>query len=66
MPAPPNALRGNGLRVQCAQTIMRSAEDKAALAREVLSFMTESRSLTQRTSAPRAALRRNLTRRRDC
>src|SRR6202044_3921163 len=23
------ALRGNGLRVQCAQTIMRSAEDKA-------------------------------------
>jgi 2-phospho-L-lactate transferase/gluconeogenesis factor (CofD/UPF0052 family) len=32
------ALRGNGLRVQCAQTIMRSAEDKAALARTVLSF----------------------------
>ena len=30
-------LRRNGLRVQCAQTIMRSAEDKAALAREVLS-----------------------------
>jgi LPPG:FO 2-phospho-L-lactate transferase len=32
------ALRGNGLRVQCAQTIMRSSEDKAALARTVLSF----------------------------
>ena len=31
------ALRKNGVRVQCAQTIMRSAEDKAALAREVLS-----------------------------
>jgi LPPG:FO 2-phospho-L-lactate transferase len=29
-------LRQNGLRVQCAQTIMRTAEDKAALAREVL------------------------------
>ena len=32
-------LRKNGLRVQCTQTIMRSAEDKAALAREVLSFV---------------------------
>src|SRR5215469_549869 len=30
-------LRQNALRVHCAQTIMRSAEDKAALAREVLS-----------------------------
>jgi LPPG:FO 2-phospho-L-lactate transferase len=29
-------LRTNGLRVQCTQTIMRSAEDKASLAREVL------------------------------
>jgi LPPG:FO 2-phospho-L-lactate transferase len=33
-----DGLRGNGLRVQCAQTIMRSAEDKAALARTVLSY----------------------------
>jgi LPPG:FO 2-phospho-L-lactate transferase len=33
------ALRQNGLRVQCTQTIMRSAEDKAALARETLAFM---------------------------
>jgi 2-phospho-L-lactate transferase/gluconeogenesis factor (CofD/UPF0052 family) len=32
-------LRKNGLRVQCAQTIMRSAEDRAALARTVLSHM---------------------------
>ncbi len=30
-------LRKNGLRVHCAQTIMRSADDKAELAREVLS-----------------------------
>ena len=32
------ALRASGLRVQCTQTIMRTAEDKAALARTVLSF----------------------------
>jgi len=32
-------LRKNGLRVQCTQTIMRSADDKATLAREVLSFV---------------------------
>jgi LPPG:FO 2-phospho-L-lactate transferase len=31
------ALRKNGLRVQCAQTIMRTADDKIALAREALS-----------------------------
>jgi LPPG:FO 2-phospho-L-lactate transferase len=31
------ALRATGLRIQCAQTIMRSAEDRAALARIVLS-----------------------------
>jgi LPPG:FO 2-phospho-L-lactate transferase len=29
-------LRGSGLRVQCAQTMMRSADDRAALARSVL------------------------------
>ena len=33
-------LRTNGLRVQCTQTIMRSADDKASLAREVLSFVS--------------------------
>src|SRR5271166_1025334 len=32
------ALRQSGLRVQCTQTIMRSAEDRAALARTALSF----------------------------
>ena len=31
------ALRKKGLRVQCTQTIMRSAEDRAALARTVIS-----------------------------
>src|SRR6201984_1211360 len=35
-----DALRKTGLRVQCTQTIMRSADDKAALAREVLSFVS--------------------------
>lgn len=35
-----DALRRGGLRVQCAQTIMRSAEDKAALAREALTVVT--------------------------
>lgn len=35
-------LRQNGLRVQCTETIMRSAEDKAALAREVLSHLSNS------------------------
>jgi LPPG:FO 2-phospho-L-lactate transferase len=32
-------LRQNGLRVQCTQTIMRSDDDKAALAREVLALV---------------------------
>jgi LPPG:FO 2-phospho-L-lactate transferase len=43
------ALRQNGLRVQCAQTVMRSAEDKAALAREVLSHV--STNLREETSS---------------
>jgi LPPG:FO 2-phospho-L-lactate transferase len=33
-------LRTNGLRVQCTQTVMRSSDDKANLAREVLSLVT--------------------------
>jgi LPPG:FO 2-phospho-L-lactate transferase len=32
------SLRSNGLKVQCAQTIMRSSDDKAALAKIVLSL----------------------------
>jgi LPPG:FO 2-phospho-L-lactate transferase len=35
-------LRANGLTVEATQTIMRTAEDKAALAREVLSFVSSS------------------------
>ena len=35
-----DSLRTNGLRVQCTQTIMRSADDKARLAREVLSVVS--------------------------
>lgn len=34
-----DALRKSGLRVQCTQTIMRSPDDKAALARETLSLV---------------------------
>ena len=36
---PADELRKKGLRVQCTQTIMRSAEDKAALAQEVLALV---------------------------
>jgi LPPG:FO 2-phospho-L-lactate transferase len=35
------SLRSNGLKVQCAQTIMRSSDDKAALAKTVLSLVTD-------------------------
>ena len=48
-------LRTNGLRVQCTQTIMRSADDKAGLAREVLSCVTQPR---QEVRLHGAALRR--------
>jgi LPPG:FO 2-phospho-L-lactate transferase len=34
------ALRTNGLRVQCMQTVMRSADDKATLARETLALVS--------------------------
>jgi LPPG:FO 2-phospho-L-lactate transferase len=55
-----DALRRAGLRVQCTQTIMRSAEDKAALAREALAFVagnllkedTESNTAFRRMSPP--------------
>jgi len=33
-------LRQKGLRVECTQTIMRSPEDKASLAREVLASVS--------------------------
>jgi LPPG:FO 2-phospho-L-lactate transferase len=51
-----DALRRGGLRVQCAQTIMRSAEDKAALAREVLTFVTGN--LRKEEPESKAAFRR--------
>jgi LPPG:FO 2-phospho-L-lactate transferase len=50
------ALRQTGLRVQCTQTVMRSAEDKAALARETLSFVTAS--LLREEAAPDTSFRR--------
>jgi len=48
-------LRKSALRVECAQTIMRSPEDKAALARAVLSFTTEVASTNARTVSTTSA-----------
>ncbi len=45
-------LRKTALRVECAQTIMRSPEDKAALARAVLSFTTDVVSTNTRAAVP--------------
>ena len=50
-------LRANGLTVQCTQTIMRTAEDKAALAREVLSLVSTPRAQNE-THARGNAFRR--------
>jgi LPPG:FO 2-phospho-L-lactate transferase len=44
-------LRANGLSVECTQTVMRTPEDKMALAREVLSFASTPRNETQTHSA---------------
>jgi LPPG:FO 2-phospho-L-lactate transferase len=52
------ALRKNGLRVQCTQTIMRSAEDKAALAREALSFVSATPLASGEAQVHGAAFRR--------
>jgi LPPG:FO 2-phospho-L-lactate transferase len=46
-----DVLRKDGLRVQCTQTIMRTAEDKAALAREVLAFACPSLSASDHARA---------------
>ncbi|MGB7601727.1 MAG: hypothetical protein WBM24_15570, partial [Candidatus Sulfotelmatobacter sp.] len=48
-------LRENGLRVQCTETIMRTADDKAALARTVLSFAMERPSSDRSVSEKSAA-----------
>jgi len=50
-------LRANGLTVQCTQTIMRTAEDKAALASEVLSLVSTPRAQNE-TQANGHAFRR--------
>jgi len=53
------ALRQTGVRVQCAQTIMRTAEDKAALARIVLSHtisaMPDEEAVSEKSAARTAA-----------
>lgn len=49
------ALRQNGLQVHCTQTIMRSSEDKAALAREVLALAAGGRA--KHSSPAHAAMR---------
>jgi LPPG:FO 2-phospho-L-lactate transferase len=50
------ALQQTGLRVQCTQTIMRTAEDKAALAREALSLVADS--LLRKEPAANTSFRR--------
>lgn len=54
-----DVLRKNGLRVQCMQTIMRTAADKAALAQEALSLVAPAR-ISEEESAPRSAGYRRL------
>jgi 2-phospho-L-lactate transferase/gluconeogenesis factor (CofD/UPF0052 family) len=51
-------LRANGLSVQCTQTIMRTAEDKASLARDVLLHISELPRKGHPSQAHRAAFRR--------
>ena len=51
------ALRGSGLRVQCTQTIMRTAEDKAALARIVLSFTRSGMGSTDESASDKSSVR---------
>jgi LPPG:FO 2-phospho-L-lactate transferase len=58
------ALRKNGLRVECTQTIMRTAEDRAVLGRKVLSVIggtgTASRSAARTGSGSRRVGARNV------
>ena len=55
------ALRASGLRVQCAQTLMRSAEDRAALAQAVLSFIASGglsgESVSEKSASTKSAAR---------
>jgi len=47
-------LRGKGLRVHCTQTIMRSSEDKIALARSALSFTADAEKANAHAADSRA------------
>ena len=51
------ALRESGLQVHCTQTIMRSAEDKAALARTVLSAVSDTTVPEQSPTEPNRRFR---------
>jgi LPPG:FO 2-phospho-L-lactate transferase len=51
-------LRANGLSVRCTQTIMRSAEDKTSLARDVLLYVSELPRKGDPSQAHGAAFRR--------
>src|ERR1700728_2745219 len=51
------ALRGSGLRVQCTQTMMRTAEDKAALARIVLSFTRSGMGSADESASDKSSVR---------
>jgi 2-phospho-L-lactate transferase/gluconeogenesis factor (CofD/UPF0052 family) len=48
-------LRKTGLRVQCTQAVMRSSEDRAALARTVLSFTNAAKSVSDKSVSRSAA-----------
>jgi len=52
------ALRKNGLRTHCTQTIMRSAEDKAALAQTVLSVVSSIQQPHQAAASSTSRFRR--------
>ena len=55
---PAELLRANGLDVMCTQTIMRTAEDKAVLAREVLSYVAKAPGTGDEPRTRGAAFRR--------
>jgi 2-phospho-L-lactate transferase/gluconeogenesis factor (CofD/UPF0052 family) len=52
------SLRKNGFRVECTQTVMRRSEDKAALARDVISFVSAVPPGTDASQTRGAAFRR--------
>ena len=52
------SLRKNGFRVECTQTVMRRSEDKAALARDVISFVSAAPPGTDDSQTRGAAFRR--------